>query len=112
MRLMRAKPVVWACVIGLCGGAGGAWAQQPANPPAPAQPAPAELVAVPSNLQVMVVDVQALLQNAKAAKMVRDQIEAKRAEYAKTISHQEEVLRQERDNLQKQQATLQKLRNH
>jgi outer membrane protein len=108
MRLMRAKPAVWACVIGLCGGAGGAWAQQPANPPAPAQPAPApaEPAAVPSSLQVMVVDVQALLQNSKAAKMVRDQIEGKRAEYAKAISHQEEVLRQERDNLQKQQSTL------
>ncbi|HTW52140.1 MAG TPA: OmpH family outer membrane protein [Stellaceae bacterium] len=101
MRLMRAKPAVWACVIGLCCGAGGAWAQQPANPPAPAEPA-----AIPSNLQVMVVDVQSLLQNSKAAKMVRDQIEAKRADYAKEISHQEEVLRQERDTLQKQQATL------
>ncbi|MFZ2003956.1 MAG: OmpH family outer membrane protein [Stellaceae bacterium] len=106
---MRAKPAVWACIIGLCGGAGGAWAQQPATPPAPAQPAPAapaEPAAVPSSLQVMVVDVQALLQNAKSAKMVRDQIEAKRAEYAKEISHQEEVLRQERDTLQKQQSTL------
>jgi outer membrane protein len=101
MRLMRAKPAVWACVIGLFCGAGGAWAQQPANPPAPAQPA-----AIPSSLQVMVVDVQSLLQNSKAAKMVRDQIEAKRADYAKEISHQEELLRQERDNLQKQQATL------
>ncbi len=107
MRLMRAKPAVWACVMGLCCGAGGAWAQQPANPPAqPAPATPAEPAAVPSSLQVMVVDVQALLQNAKAAKMVRDQIEAKRAEYAKEISHQEEVLRQERDNLQKQQASL------
>lgn len=108
MRLMRAKPAVWACVIGVCG-AGGAWAQQPANPPAPAQPAPAapaQPVAAPTSLQVMVVDVQALLQNAKAAKMVRDQIEAKRAEYAKEISHQEETLRQERDSLQKQQQQL------
>jgi Skp family chaperone for outer membrane proteins len=54
----------------------------------------------------MVVDVQALLQNSKAAKMVREQIEGKRAEYAKEISHQEETLRQERDSLQRQQATL------
>jgi Skp family chaperone for outer membrane proteins len=54
----------------------------------------------------MVVDVQALLQNSKAAKMVREQIEGKRAEYAKDISHQEEALRQERDSLQRQQATL------
>jgi outer membrane protein len=111
MRLMRAKPAVWACLIGLCCGAGGAWAQQPANPPAPAQPvpaapAPAQPPPIPSSLQVMVVDVQSLLQNSKAAKMVRDQIEAKRAEYAKEISHQEEALRQERDSLQKQQGSL------
>ena len=53
-----------------------------------------------------VVDVQALLQNSKSAKAVRDQIEGKRAEYAKEISHQEETLRQERDALQRQQATL------
>jgi outer membrane protein len=111
MALMRAKPAVWACLIGLCCGAGGALAQQPpANPPAtPAAPAPATTgtpAAPPANLSVMVVDVQALLQNSKAAKMVRDQIEAKRADYAKEISHQEEVLRQERDALQKQQASL------
>ena len=108
MRLLRAKPAVWACVLTLGFGCAGARAQQPVNPPAPAQPAPApaEPAAAPSSLQVMVVDVQALLQNSKAAKMVRDQIEAKRAEYAKEISHQEETLRQERDNLQKQQATL------
>jgi hypothetical protein len=37
----------------------------------------------------MVVDVQALLQNSKAAKMVRSQIEQKRNEYTKEISHQE-----------------------
>jgi outer membrane protein len=105
MVVMRAKPAVWACLIGLCCGAGGALAQQPpANQPAPA--APATPATPPANLAVMVVDVQALLQNSKAAKMVRDQIEGKRAEYAKEISHQEETLRQERDTLQKQQASL------
>lgn len=100
MGLMRAKPALWACLIGFCCGAGGAFAQQPpANPPpAPATPQ--------SGMSVMVVDVQSLLQNSKAAKMVRDQIEAKRAEYAKEISRQEEALRQERDSLQKQQASL------
>lgn len=105
MFMMRAKPIVWAGLIGLCCAAGGALAQQPpATPPAPAPaaaPAPP-----PTGLAVMVVDVQALLQNSKAAKMVREQIEAKRAEYAKEISHQEEVLRQERDTLQKQQGSL------
>jgi Skp family chaperone for outer membrane proteins len=38
--------------------------------------------------------------------MVRQQIEQKRAEYAKEISHQEETLRQERDALQRQQSSL------
>lgn len=54
----------------------------------------------------MVVDVQALLQNSKAAKMVRGQIEQKRNEYTKEISHQEEALRAERDTLQRQQASM------
>jgi outer membrane protein len=70
-------------------------AQTPAEPPPATQ-----------HLAVMVVDVQALLQNAKAAKMVRTQIEAKRAEYTKEIAHEEEALRQERDKLQRQQASL------
>ena len=113
MVVMRAKPAVWACFIGLLCGVGGALAQQPpANPPAPAPAAPGTPAAPaasptpPTNLAVMVVDVQALLQNSKAAKMVREQIEGKRAEYAKEISHQEETLRQERDALQRQQSTL------
>ena len=82
---------------------GTAWAQQPAQPqPPPAAAAPA----APQQISVLVVDVQALLQNSKAAKMVRSQIEQKRAEYAKEISHQEEILRKERDTLQRQQASL------
>jgi outer membrane protein len=100
MGLMRAKPALWACLIGLCCGTGGALAQQPQQPPPPAPATP------PTNMAVMVVDVQSLLQNSKAAKMVRDQIEGKRAEYAKEISRQEEALRAERDALQKQQASL------
>jgi Skp family chaperone for outer membrane proteins len=80
------------------GGFGAAWAQQ--TPPAPAAP-PTQ-----PSLTIMVVDVQALLQNSKSAKMVRQQIEQKRAEYAKEISHQEETLRQERDALQRQQSSL------
>jgi outer membrane protein len=88
----------------LLGGlAGSAVAQAPPAPPAPAPPA---LPATAPNLTVMVVDVQALLQNSKAAKMVRGQIEQKRNEYTKEISHQEETLRAERDALQRQQATL------
>jgi outer membrane protein len=97
MVIMRARPALWACFIGLCC-TGAAFAQQP--PATPAAPA------APAVLSVIVVDVQALLQNSKAAKMVRQQIEGKRAEYAKDISHQEETLRQERDALQRQQASL------
>jgi len=85
--------------------AGGTAAQQ--APPAPAEAQqPAAATPSPQNLSVLVVDVQALLQNSKAAKMVRGQIEQKRAEYTKDISHQEEVLRGERDALQRQQSTL------
>lgn len=106
MVLMRVRPAVWACLIALCCGVGGAQAQQPpAQQPPAAAPAPAAPTP-PTNLAVIVVDVQALLQNSKAAKMVREQIEGKRAEYAKEISHQEEVLRTERDTLQRQQASL------
>jgi len=97
---------------------GSAAAQQPAPPapkppegqppnPAPAAPAPlGPLVTSPQNLSVMVVDVRALMENSKAAKMVRSQIEQKRDEYKKEISHQEEVLRAERDTLQRQQSSL------
>src|SRR5207253_3638821 len=74
--------------------------------PAPAPPAPAPPLPAAPTLTVLVVDYQALLQNSKAAKMVRSQIEQKRGEYTKEISHQEEVLRAERDTLQRQQASL------
>jgi len=95
--------------------AGGVQAQAPPAPapptpapPPPAQPPPPAPAPLPTaqNLTIMVVDVQALLQNSKAAKMVRSQIEQKRGEYTKEISHQEEVLRAERDALQRQQASL------
>ena len=75
----------------------------PAAPPLPAAPVP---LPAAQNLTVMVVDVQALLQESKAAKMVRAQIEQKRSEYAKEISQEEEMLRSERDALQRQQASL------
>ena len=88
-------------LIALCGMLGDAQAQQ--TPPAP--PAAAGAPAT-QGLNILVVDVQSLLQNSKSAKMVRQQIEQKRTEYAKEISHQEEVLRQERDTLQRQQASL------
>jgi outer membrane protein len=95
-------PLLWGF---LCIGSAGA--QQPKAPPPKAArpPAPAPLPSA-QNLTVMVVDVQALLQESKAAKMVHAQIEQKRAEYTKEIQHEEEVLRAERDVLQRQQSSL------
>jgi outer membrane protein len=91
-------PLVFILIVFLGGGINAARAQTPpAATPAPTGQPP---------LTIMVVDVQALLQNSKSAKMVRQQIEQKRAEYAKEISHQEETLRQERDALQRQQSSL------
>jgi len=92
----------------ICAPLGDAVAQAPPAPPTPAPPTPTPAPPLPpaQNLTVMVVDYQALLQNSKAAKMVRSQIEQKRGEYTKEISHQEEVLRAERDALQRQQASL------
>ena len=94
-------------MVFVCGLVGNAVAQQaPPTPAAPPEPSPPAPLPTPQNLTVMVVDVQALLQNSKAAKMVRSQIEQKRGEYTKEISHQEELLRAERDALQRQQASL------
>lgn len=106
MSLFRVGVIPLACVFALSI-ATAAQAQQPApaEKGAPA-PAPATAPAVPTSLTVIVVDVQKLLQESKAAKMVREQIEAKRAEYAKEISRQEQVLQQERDALQRQQSSL------
>jgi outer membrane protein len=102
MSVMRAAvaPLVFTLVLG--GAIAQAQAQQ--TPPAPAA-APAAPGA-PTALSILVVDVQSLLQNSKSAKMVRQQIEQKRAEYAKEISQEEQTLRHERDALQRQQASL------
>src|SRR5437763_4786525 len=97
-RHARLASLVLLLLFAAWGVAGLARAQQ--APPAPAAPT------TQPSLTIMVVDVQALLQNSKSAKMVRQQIEQKRAEYAKEISHQEEVLRQERDTIQRQQGSL------
>ena len=84
MSLMRAgvAPLVSlalvCCALRLRRGA----ADAAAPPPPRRRRAPA--------LNVLVVDVQSLLQNSKSAKMVRQQIEQKRSEYAKEISQQEE----------------------
>lgn len=106
MLSLRAGVGPLVLLVACCAIFGVAQAQQtPPAAPAPAAP-PAAPGAAPAGLSVLVVDVQSLLQNSKSAKMVRQQIEQKRAEYAKEISHQEEILRKERDALQRQQQQL------
>ena len=96
------SPLMFLFVVAASfGGPGIGWAQQP--PPAATAP---DTNPTQPPLTIMVVDVQSLLQNSKSAKMVRQQIEQKRAEYAKEISHQEETLKQERDSIQRQQSSL------
>src|ERR1700726_4066007 len=97
MVILRARLAVLACFFVGCCGTGALAQQPPAATPPPAAPPP---------LSVMVVDVQTLAQNSKAAKMVRQQIEGKRAEYQKDLTHQEDDLRKESEALQRQQATL------
>jgi outer membrane protein len=71
-----------------------------------AAPAPPQNPPSGQHLTVMVVNVQRLLQDSKAAKMVRSQIEQKRLQYTREISRQEQALRAERDALQREQGTL------
>src|SRR5580704_11989634 len=101
MVMMRVGLAVLACLFVGYWGVGQAPAQQPPaqQPPAAAPPA-AVPAATPPPLSVMVVDVQTLAQNSKAAKMVRQQIEGKRAEYQKDLTHQEDDLRKESEALQ------------
>jgi outer membrane protein len=104
MSLTRAGGAPLVLLLALCAIFGDARAQQ--TPPAAAPvAAPAAAHGAPA-LDILVVDVQSLLQNSKSAKMVRQQIEQKRTEYAKEISHEEGALRHERDALQRQQASL------
>jgi len=80
-------------------------AQTPAAPaatPAASPPPPAS----PQPLNVMVVDIQTLLRKSKAAGMVRQQLEQKRAEYAKEVSTQNEALRHDSEALQQQASSL------
>ncbi len=101
MAFSRIRPAVLlpAVLAALVGGALSPWGT--AAPAPPPQNPPAR-----QNLTVMVVDIQKLMQDSKAAKMVRNQIEQKRLQYTREISRQEQALRAERDNLQREQATL------
>ena len=99
MSVMRAAVAPLLLSFVLSGAVAQAQAQQ-------TPPTPAAAPATPTTLNILVVDVQSLLQNSKSAKMVRQQIEQKRAEYAKEISQEEQTLRQERDALQRQQSSL------
>jgi outer membrane protein len=74
--------------------------------PAQAQTPPAAAPSAAPSLNILVVDVQSLLQNAKSGKTLRQQIEQKRTEFQKEMSAQEGTLRQEHDTLQRQQSSL------
>ena len=109
MSLTRAGVTPLSFTLALALGLGPARAQEkpaaPPTPPAAAAPAAATPGAARS-LNLLVVDVQSLLQNSKSAKMVHQQLEEKRNEFQKDLSHQEELLKRERDTLQRQQASL------
>jgi Skp family chaperone for outer membrane proteins len=81
-------------------------AQTPAAPAATPAASPPPPAASPQPLNVMVVDIQTLLRKSKAAGMVRQQLEQKRAEYAKEMSTQNEALRHESEALQQQASSL------
>ncbi len=102
MASLRFHPAVLLPAVFLALLTGASPPQTMAAPPSPPPGNP------PSgqNLRVMVVDVQRLLQDSKAAKMVRSQIEQKRLQYTREISRQEQALRAERDALQREQTTL------
>lgn len=102
MSLIRAGIVPLVSLALLGGAVGQAGAQQTPPSPAPA----ASSAAAPPALNVLVVDVQALLRNSKSAKMAAQQIQQKKAEYAKDFQHREEALLHERDTLQRQQGSL------
>jgi len=106
MSAFRVGVIPVACLFMLSIATAQAQQPAPAEKGAPAAATPATPALPPATLTVIVVDVQKLLQESKAAKMVREQIEAKRAEYAKEISRQEQGLQQERDALQRQQSSL------
>lgn len=57
---------------------------------------------------IAVVDIQKIMKDADAAKSINDQIEKKRSEYQKQISKQEDGLKKEHDDINKQQAVLAK----
>ena len=73
---------------------------------APSAANPAASTASPQPLNVMVVNIQTLLRKSKAGGTVRQQLEQKRAEYAKEMSKQDEALRHERESLQQQASSL------
>jgi outer membrane protein len=86
----------------LCCLAGNTMAQAPPSSP----PVPPTQPPTPQNLTVLVVDFQAIFQNSKAGKMLLSQAEQKGAEYRKVIAHQEDVLRANEQELNKQNSSL------
>jgi hypothetical protein len=62
---------------------------------------PASVSGSAPGLKLMLVDTQRLMREAKAAAVVRQQIEQARDEYVKEVSHQEELLYQQQDPIRR-----------
>lgn len=92
MTISRVRSTALICVL-LCPLVAAALAVAPA-------PARAASVSDSDNVRVMIVSLQTLMEKAKAARDVRDQLAKKRAEYVKEISPRERALFAERDALQ------------
>lgn len=60
----------------------------------------------PQTMNIMVVDLQTLLRESKAAQMVSRQLQEKRAEYNKEIAAAEQKLKKEKERLEREQASL------
>jgi Skp family chaperone for outer membrane proteins len=100
MVLKRAWSVAAVCFVGVCCGVGGALAQQATpTPPAPA-PSP------PTSLSVIVVDVQSLLQNSKAGKSVRAQMDPKAREFQQKRKELEQYAQTKAQALDKLRSTV------
>jgi len=73
---------------------------------APGRPAVAQAAAGPSELPIAVVDVQGIMREAKGARSIHEQIEARRSTYQGEVSGEEKRLRQAEQDLAQQRAIL------
>jgi outer membrane protein len=92
--LRRTRSATWFTLV-LLAVAGSATAQ-----------AAAAQSAAPAPLSILVVDVERLLRDSKAAKSIQHQIEQQRSTYTKDLSKQENEIRTAREDLERQRTIL------